>query len=61
MNKMDYVEGELFHIIHSALWKINERRSEDNKIEILDREIGVALDFLKGHLEEVFITPGWVE
>ena len=39
MNKEHKYEHELFHIIHSKIWKINESRTKDNKIVILDSDI----------------------
>lgn len=33
------LKHELFHIIHSAIWHINEERVRENEILILDREI----------------------
>ena len=54
MNKKSYVKGELFHIIHSAIFKINEKRAEKDKIKVLDKEIGEAIDFLEPNMNEVF-------
>lgn len=40
---MSNKEDELFHIVHSAIWYINEKRSYKDKIQVLDREIGEAI------------------
>ena len=34
--------AEIFHIIHKAIWAINEGRPLTDKVCILDREIGGA-------------------
>jgi hypothetical protein len=38
------LKNELFHIIHSTIWHINEKREIKNKILILDKEIWDSIE-----------------
>jgi hypothetical protein len=38
---------ELFHIVHSTIWNVNEKRNAENKILILDKEIWDAIQEVK--------------
>ncbi len=44
--KMD--EDEIFHLIHKAIWLINEGREDDDEILVLDGEIGEAVKIILG-------------
>lgn len=41
------LKTELFHIVHSAIWHINEKREAENKIIILDKEIWYSIQKIK--------------
>lgn len=47
-------EDELFHIIHKAMWMVNEKRPELEKIQVLDREIGDVVKIIQKELKELF-------
>lgn len=41
--EQDALEIELFHIIHKAIYLINEGREAEEQVGVLDREIGEAV------------------